>query len=70
MRAWLEEARCKKGLNYRQMGEALGISESYYYMIEKQERQKRMDIALVSKLSSVLGMPISVIAAYEQEPGS
>jgi len=67
MREWLAKARAEKGLTMKQMGEKLDISESYYSMIEAGDRQKRMDLTLVSKLSTVLGMSISDIAALEAE---
>lgn len=65
MRDWLIKARTDKGLTMRQMGEALDISESYYSLIESGERQKRMDLALVTRLSAVLGIPITEIAKKE-----
>ncbi len=65
MRDWLFKARTEKGLTMKQMGEALDVSESYYSMIESGNRQKRMDITLVSRLSSVLGLSISEIANLE-----
>lgn len=67
MREWLAKARNEKGLTMKQMGEMLDISESYYSMIEAGDRQKRMDLTLVSKLSTVLDMSISDIAALEAE---
>ncbi|MCL2080261.1 MAG: helix-turn-helix domain-containing protein [Oscillospiraceae bacterium] len=66
MRGWLKEARTKKGYTLKKMGELLDISESYYSLIENSERQKNMDITLVSKISAVLGIPVGVIVAYEQ----
>jgi len=65
MREWLAEARSKKGYTMRQMGEILDISESYYSMIENSERQKKMDITLVAKLSAALNVPLSKIVEYE-----
>ena len=67
MRDWLIKARTEKGLTMKQMGEKLDISESYYSMIEAGDRQKRMDLTLVSKLSTVLGIPIAEIASLEAE---
>jgi transcriptional regulator with XRE-family HTH domain len=67
MRDWLIKARTEKGLTMRQMGEALDISESYYSMIESGTRQKQMDLTLVSRLSAVLDIPITQIAALEAE---
>ena len=57
----------KKGLTLKQMGEKLDISESYYHMIEKSERQKSMDITLVAKISNALDIPINLIIANERD---
>ena len=65
MREWLRSARTEKGL--KEMGDRLGISESYYCAIENGARQKRMDFALVAALSSILGIPIDTIARRESE---
>ena len=65
MRDWLIEARKAKGLTARQVSEKLAITESYYNMIEHRSRQKKMDITLVTKLSDVLGVPVTEIIANE-----
>lgn len=65
MRNWLREARSDKGLTMKQMGEKLNITESYYCAIEAGTRQRKMDIALVSGLSAVLGIPIAKIVELE-----
>lgn len=65
MRSWLKEKRLAAGLTMKQIGEKLGISESYYCMIESGERQKKMDMTLVSGLSAALNIPIADIAALE-----
>jgi len=65
MRGWLKDARLEKGLTMKQMGEKLNITESYYCTIESGERQKNMDISLVSGLSAILGIPIAKIAELE-----
>ena len=67
MREWLKSARTEKDLTMKEMGNKLGISESYYCAIENGTRQKRMDFALVSALSSILGVPIDEIAHRESE---
>lgn len=67
MRSWLKEARQKSGFTMKQMGQKLGITESYYCTIESGERQKNMDISLVSGLSSALGIPIAEIARLEAQ---
>lgn len=68
MRSWLKEKRLAAGLTMKQLGEKLGISESYYCTIESGERQKKMDIVLVSGLSAALGIPVAQIAEWESEP--
>ena len=67
MREWLKVARIDKRLTLREMGEKLGISESYYCSIENGSRQKRMDISLAFGISAILGIPISKIAEKEQQ---
>ena len=68
MREWLREARQERGLTMKQIGEQLDISESYYSMIESGTRQKDMDLTLVSRLSSVLGISVQEITDHESRP--
>ena len=65
MRTWLKEKRTEKGLTMAKIAEELNITEGYYSLIEAGERQKKMDLGLVSKLSVILGMPIEQIAELE-----
>ena len=67
MREWLKSKRLEKGMTMKDMGEKLGISESYYSMIESGERQKKMDLTLVAGLSVALGVSIAEIVAYDTE---
>ena len=67
MRLWLKEARTNKGLTMKDIASKLGISESYYCAIENGERQKNMDLTLVSGLSTALGISVSRIVKYEKE---
>lgn len=66
MREWLKNARSEKGYTMAQLSEMLDITESYYSLIERGERQKRMDITLVTKLADALGMTIQQIVEAEQ----
>ena len=66
MREWLRQARLDKGYTMKDLAERLGISESYYSLIENGERQKKMDIILVMKLSSALSVPVKKIAEFER----
>ena len=67
MRDWLKEKRTAKGLTMAQIAETIGITESYYSLIESGERQKKMDIMLVSKLSVILSIPVEQIVAFEAQ---
>ena len=66
MRQWMVDARLAKGLTQAQAAKLLQITESYYCYIENGERQKKMDITLVARLSEVLGVPLNEIVAMEQ----
>ena len=50
----------------KDMGQKLCISESYYCAIEKRERQKKMDIALASGISTIFGIPIAEVVALDE----
>lgn len=67
MRDWLRNLRIEKHLTMKDMGEKLGISESYYSMIESGERQKKMDLIVVSGIASVFSIPVSRVIELEQE---
>ena len=66
MREWMEQARKKRGLTMKMAGAELGISESYYSMIERGERQQNLDIALAAKMSGVFGVSLEYIVEQEQ----
>ena len=67
MRKWLKDLRSEKRMSMKEVASKLGISESYYCAIENGERQKRMDITLVSSLASIFGVTIATIAQFEAE---
>lgn len=67
LREWLKKSRKEKGITMLDMAEKLGISESYYCLIENGERQKRMDISLLIKLSEALDLSITEIVHKEEE---
>jgi transcriptional regulator with XRE-family HTH domain len=70
MRDYLKELREKKGLTMAEIAKKLDVSESYYCMIEKGQRQERMDITLAAKLSVILGISLSEIVAHEHARAS
>lgn len=65
MREWLAEARAKAGLTMAETGKKIGVSESYYSLVENGLRQKKMDITMVTRLSSALGIPVEEIIQHE-----
>jgi len=70
MRKWLKEKRIEKGLTMAQLAEKLLITESYYSLIEAGERQKKMDVVIVVRLSKALDIPITdiiILEAAEEE---
>lgn len=67
MREWLKDKRTECGYTMAQMATMLEITEGYYSMIESGERQKKMDMVLAGKLSSVLHITLSEIAQHEKE---
>lgn len=67
MREWLRNIRKEKKLTLKEVGTALGVSESYYCAIENGERQKRMDVAFAIGLAEVLGMSVAELIRLETE---
>lgn len=67
MREWLKAQREEHGLTQARIAEKLGISEGYYSYIENGERQKRMDITLVTKLSDIFHLSIQQIVEFENK---
>lgn len=67
MREYLISLRTENGLTQKQIAQKLDISESYYNQIEKGERQKKMDITLLNRLSLALEIPITVLINYENK---
>ena len=67
MRDWLKEKRIGKNLTQDQMAEQMGISISYYNLIENGERQKKMDLSIANQLSVILGMTLMQIIEKESE---
>lgn len=67
MREYLISLRTEKGLTQKQIAQKLDISESYYNQIEKGERQKKMDITLLNRLSLALEIPIIVLIEHENK---
>lgn len=66
MRDWLLSARQEKGMTQLEVAKRLDISEAYYSYIESGNRQKKMDVALAAKLSTIFGIPFERIVELER----
>lgn len=58
MREWLKDTRLQQRLTQKQIADAIGVTESYYCMIEGGDRQKKMDVTLAIKIGNVLGLSL------------
>ena len=67
MREWLKNLRTEKKYTQKELGAKLGISESYYCAIENGERQKNMDMLIVSGLSAAFGVSVARIVQMEND---
>lgn len=67
MRKYLKELRDKKEISQKQTANILGISQNYYSMIENGERQKDLDLSLVTKLAELFDVSVEWIAEQEKE---
>lgn len=66
MRTYLKTIREEKGLSQQQTAEKIGISQNYYSMIENGERQKKLDLPIVTKLAELFNVSIEWIAEQEK----
>ncbi len=67
MREWLYKMRKERGLTMKNMGEAIGFTESYYCAIENGDRQKRMDAALIIGIANALGCEPALVLENEKK---
>lgn len=66
MREWLKDLREEKQLTQQNVADMLGISKQYYQLIEAHERQKKMDITLMTKLSEIFDVSFNEIIEQEK----
>ena len=66
MREYLKALRLEAGFTLQDMADRFGISRQYYEMIESGDRQRKMDITLISKISDVFGIPMADIVENEK----
>ena len=64
-RVYLIDLRNKKGLTQLDISKSMGISESYYNLIEQGQRQKNMNIAILYGLSKALKVSVNTLVDNE-----
>lgn len=65
-REYLVRFREKRSESQQDVADALGISRQYYNMIENGDRQKRMDLMLITGIANHFGVPVTEIVSQEQ----
>ena len=65
MREWMKEARTKAGMTQEEVAKAIGITNTYYSLIELGKRQNPMDLTLCVKLSKIFSISIKRIVELE-----
>ena len=66
VRQYLIDLRENKGLSQQDVSKNLKISSQYYSMIERGERQQKMEITLAVHLSNLFEVPIQNFIDMEQ----
>lgn len=64
-REYLIVMRNERGLTQRDVSQELGISESYYNLIENGSRQKNMSVSILLGLSKVMKVSIKILINKE-----
>lgn len=67
MREWLKRIREQKEISQQEVADRLNISRQYYQQIEAGDRQQKMDISLILRLSECFKISVSEIVQNEKE---
>lgn len=62
---WLKNLREERKMTQKEVASKLGISESYYCSIERGERQKKMDMFVITGLAVAFNVQVTEIAKME-----
>lgn len=65
MRNYLRELRKGKNITQQEIADCIGIASNYYSMIENGERQQKISLDLLFKLSKALDVPLEIIISEE-----
>lgn len=67
VREYLKKARKELGLRQEDVAKRIGISTNYYCDIENGTRQKELKSGVLSKLSTLLNIPVEKILEEEEK---
>ncbi len=67
MRQYLIDMREQRNETQQDVANALGISRQYYAMIERGERQKNIDLMVISTLAAHFCIPVATLAEAEKD---
>lgn len=67
MREYLRDLRKERGLSQDEISKRMGLTQSFYSMIETGERVERMNLDMAIKLANTLGIDSGEFIKHELE---
>ena len=66
MRTWLIELRERHNLTQADVAKKLNMTQGYYSLIEKGERQADLNLSIAEKLSKMFNISLKKISDFEK----
>ena len=66
MRTWLIDLREKHNLTQADVAKKLNVTQGYYSLIEKGERQADLNLSIAEKLSKMFNISLKKISDFEK----
>lgn len=66
MRTWLIELREKHNMTQADVAKQLNVTQGYYSLIEKGERQADLNLSMAEKLSKMFNISLKKISDFEK----
>ena len=66
MRTWLIDLREKHNLTQADVAKKLNVTQGYYCLIEKGERQADLNLSIAEKLSKMFNISLKKISDFEK----
>jgi transcriptional regulator with XRE-family HTH domain len=66
LRTWLIDLREKHNLTQADVAKKLNVTQGYYSLIEKGERQADLNLSIAEKLSKIFNIPLKKISDFEK----